>query len=262
MSSLLGSDNAFHEAISAESRAALSRSAVRVALPAGKVLIRPNQAVGSVYFPETSVAVLLARATRRRVGAGVVGMEGLLGHWAPAHDLLPVTVACLVPGAALRIPGARFSAIVTRDPDLQALVSHFADLMLSQAAQNVACNAVHHLDRRCARLLARIGDRTPNRAFEITHEALSMVLGAERPSITRVLQPLVAAGIVEHRRGVMRILDPAALREAACDCYSVDRAALTSWATLITSHGAPAAPPERPASAGPERPASAGAVPF
>ena len=115
------------------------------------------------------------------------------------------------------------------DPTVHRLIGTFSDHLLAQAAQDVACNAAHHLDRRCARLLARIADLLPGRAFEITHDAIARVLGVERPSITRVVRPLAESRIIEHRRGLMRVRDAAALAAAACECYAVDRRSLRAW---------------------------------
>ena len=55
--------------------------------------------------------------------------------------------------------------------------------------------------------------------FGLTHEFLGKMLGVRRASVTDVLRPLEAAGLVGHSRGKVTVRDPAGLEAAACECY-------------------------------------------
>jgi Mn-dependent DtxR family transcriptional regulator len=46
------------------------------------------------------------------------------------------------------------------------------------------------------------------------------MLGVRRTSVTEVAGKLQAAGIISYSRGVIRIVDRAALESASCECYS------------------------------------------
>ena len=50
------------------------------------------------------------------------------------------------------------------------LFSRYADALLAQMMQSVACNALHRAEERCARWLLMTHDRVPGDAFELTHE--------------------------------------------------------------------------------------------
>lgn len=49
------------------------------------------------------------------------------------------------------------------------------------------------------------------------------MLGVQRPSVTLAAGILQRAGIVEYKRGVVRVLDREALEAASCECYGIVR---------------------------------------
>jgi Mn-dependent DtxR family transcriptional regulator len=49
------------------------------------------------------------------------------------------------------------------------------------------------------------------------------MLGVQRTSVTLAAQTLQKAGLIRYSRGTITILDRAALKEAACECYDVIR---------------------------------------
>jgi Mn-dependent DtxR family transcriptional regulator len=66
-------------------------------------------------------------------------------------------------------------------------------------------------------------DRMRDESFGLTHEFLGKMLGVRRASVTDVLRPLQALGLVGHRRGRVTVLDRAGLEAAACECYAFVR---------------------------------------
>jgi Mn-dependent DtxR family transcriptional regulator len=57
----------------------------------------------------------------------------------------------------------------------------------------------------------------------LTHEFLSHMLGAERPSVTLAAGALQKRGLITYRRGTVRIKDRDLLERAACECYGIVR---------------------------------------
>ena len=49
------------------------------------------------------------------------------------------------------------------------------------------------------------------------------MIGAQRPTVTVAVGTLEAAGLIQHRRGAISIVDPAGLEQASCECYEVAR---------------------------------------
>ncbi len=56
-------------------------------------------------------------------------------------------------------------------------------------------------------------------AFTMTQEFLSAMLGVRRPGVTLAVGALQRAGLVQHERGAMRVLDRPRLEAVACECY-------------------------------------------
>jgi hypothetical protein len=53
----------------------------------------------------------------------------------------------------------------------------------------------------------------------MTHEFPAMMLGVRRASVSVVLEPLHAGGLIRSERGKITILDRAGLQAACCECY-------------------------------------------
>lgn len=127
-------------------------------------------------------------------------------------------------GAAYQMTPEAFRRHVQELPSLALLIARFniaAHLLTSQSA---ACNRFHELTARTARWLLMVSDRTGREELTLTHEFLSQMLGAYRPSVTVALRGLDSAGLVEVRRNRIAILDHPRLEALACECYAVCRA--------------------------------------
>jgi hypothetical protein len=66
-------------------------------------------------------------------------------------------------------------------------------------------------------------DRVPGDQFELTHHILSQMLGVRRASVTEAALALSEAGAIDYHRGLVTVLDRAALHRAACECYGMIR---------------------------------------
>jgi hypothetical protein len=175
--------------------------------------------VSHVFFPETGLESLVATtAEGGLVETGVVGIEGAVGITetlanAPFYPVANTQVA----GRALRVPARDCRAVFSKEP-ARSLVDRYAQFLLAEARQSVACQAFHPLDRRLARWLwechqrAGVGNEIP-----LTHEFMATMLGSRRASVTEALPKLVPAG-VRTSRGKVIIDDLAALANYACEC--------------------------------------------
>jgi CRP-like cAMP-binding protein len=185
-----------------------------------KVLATPSRPLRTLYFPETAVMSMAGRVGRRRVPVISIGNEGIVGYWlgTPAGDQLAVDVVCVVPGRALRLPVRYLREAMATRVEVRTLIAEVTQSATVQLVQNVMCAKVHTLPARCARRLLELA-HTLGPIFELTHEELAAVLGATRPSTTRVMNSLAASRIVESARGTIGILDLAALEARSCACY-------------------------------------------
>ena len=68
-----------------------------------------------------------------------------------------------------------------------------------------------------------VQDRVESPKFDLTQEFLATMLGTRRTSVTLAAGSLQQSGLIEYRRGHIRILDQERLQSAACECYPIVR---------------------------------------
>ena len=92
-------------------------------------------------------------------------------------------------------------------------------MMLAQAQQTAACNALHGLEERLSGWLLQARDLLDADAVPLMKEFLSQMLGVHRSSLTLVARRLQEAGLIDCHRGNIELLDVDALKDVACECY-------------------------------------------
>ena len=193
----------------------------------GFVLHEPGDDVRMVYFPcgPTVVSFLVVLEDGRAVETALVGREGAVGGVA-SQGRLPAYARAQVQfgGPFLRIAARDLQAAKEQSPALRNLFSRYADCLVAQIFQAVACNAAHSLEQRAARWILATIERTGENALPLTQEQLAMMLGVGRSYFSRVLQSLKARGIVETRRGHLMVTDAEKLENLACRCNHAFRA--------------------------------------
>jgi CRP-like cAMP-binding protein len=203
------------EAIAADLRA--------VTLRAGQVLCEPSEPPKWAYFPETAAAsVVRVMADSTVAEVGVIGREGFVGLEAILRDGGPTTLnVCQIPGTALAIRPDALRGHIERGGEIAAHVLRFVGGYCTMLGQLIACNRLHRVDQRYARWMLMIADRTGRQSFSMTHERLSMMLGARRPTVTATTALLRDAGCIETSRGRVHIRDRTKLESYACECYDI-----------------------------------------
>jgi CRP-like cAMP-binding protein len=159
-----------------------------------------------------------------QIEVGLVGPEGVAGVSA---FLGAPTSACealiQVEGAALRLPVSSLQAALADAPSLLPLILRYIDSYHFQVSQTAACNGRHDIEQRLARWILMTDDRVGGHDFPIRHEFMSMMLGVQRPGVSIALAALRRAGLVQHEKGSMHVLDRTRLEKAACECYELVR---------------------------------------
>lgn len=64
-------------------------------------------------------------------------------------------------------------------------------------------------------------DRSGETTLPFTHHALAGMLGVQRPTVTLAARMMQSAGLIEYRRGEVRVVDRDGLTEIACECYGI-----------------------------------------
>jgi CRP-like cAMP-binding protein len=145
----------------------------------------------------------------------MVGLPVFLGTDTMGNVRAIVQVA----GQALGIEAKVFRAMLDEAPKLRDVLGAYTQALLSEAAQEVACNRQHTIDERLARWLLMTQDRVRSDAIHLTQEFLAKMLGVRRPSVTVAAGILQRDGLIQYRRGDMQILDREGLEKVTCECY-------------------------------------------
>ena len=117
------------------------------------------------------------------------------------------------------MPTAALEDIKDVSPRFGELFARYADALLAQMMQSVACNALHSVEERCCRWLLATHDRAGDQIIQLTQEALAEMLGVQRTTVTAVIQNLEAKGLLRRQRGRVEVIDRRGLERAACECY-------------------------------------------
>ena len=196
-----------------------------VALPQRHVLFEPDEPIPYAYFPFSGAVSLLAELEDgSEVEVGTIGREGMCGlALVLGTDSVPFRAVGEIAGAGVRVGADQFRGELSRCAVLHRLLLSYAQARLVQTAVTAACNQFHTVDRRLARWLLVSRDRVQSDELELTEDFLAAMLGVRRAGVSQATGRLREAGLIEHGRGRYRVLDPARLERAACECYRITK---------------------------------------
>ena len=191
-------------------------------LKRGQVLFEPGEEVDVTYFPCRGMmaSLLVVSSDGREVEAATIGPEGAVGGIVSAgHKPAYARAVVQIAGTGLAIDTSRLEDVKQRSPQLRDLLYRYADALLAQMMQSVACNALHSAEARCSRWLLSTQDRVDRTSIPLTQEALAEMLGVQRTTVTAVAKALQARGLIRYLRGRVEIVDRRALERLSCECY-------------------------------------------
>lgn len=214
-------------------------------------LARKEQLLGGgapashVYFPAHGFCSLVSvLRDGRMVEVATIGREGAIGTNAATdgRHASAVVVVQAPMSMCYRMPMKRFREELRSCRAFADLMSRYNDALVGTIVQAAACNAVHGVEKRLARWLLMAHDRVAHDRFLLTQEAVAMMLGVTRPTVTVVARGLQADGVITYHRGRLVIHDRPALERAACECYAVMTTELRAVAdvTCLPNDPAPA----------------------
>ncbi len=198
-----------------------------MSLGSGEVPTEPGCPIAHVLFPEAGIVSVLAVAPdkRRRIEAGLIGREGMmglpvvLGTDAEVHETL-----VQADGRGWRLPSDVLRRAIADSPALHRVLLRYVQTFMAQTAHTLLANTTCRMDERLARWLLMTRDRLDGDDLPLTQPFLSHMLGANRPGITLALRKLGAAGLIRNARGQITVLDRAGLEAAAAGSYGAPEA--------------------------------------
>jgi CRP-like cAMP-binding protein len=199
-----------------------------VQLNRGQMLQRAGDEVLKVYFPEgVLIGVIGALASGETVQTGMIGWDGALGAFEACGTRRSAFQAdVMVQGEAWVMTAEDYRGMYDASPALRIAMHKYVEILLTEARQFVACNALHTVEARlCRSILEALERSCDGQTLPATQETLAQMLGVQRTTVTAAISALQAGGALRTARGQIEVLEPPELEDCACVCREALQAA-------------------------------------
>ncbi|MDZ7669843.1 MAG: Crp/Fnr family transcriptional regulator [Gammaproteobacteria bacterium] len=191
--------------------------------PLGRVLYESGDKEHNVYFPTDSIVSLLyVMSNGASAEISVVGNEGIVGVAVFMGGESTTSRAVVQSaGSAFRLPRQRLKDEFNRHTELMYLMLRYTQALITQMAQTAVCNRHHSIDQQLCRWLLLSLDRLSGDELNMTQELIANMLGVRREGVTEAAGKLHKLGVIEYRRGRIRVLNRPEIERRSCECYAV-----------------------------------------
>jgi CRP-like cAMP-binding protein len=192
-----------------------------VDLPLGQHLHDPGSAQEHFYFPGTSIVSLVGVLSNGdATELSLVGCEGGVGVALILGGETTLTLATVQSaGTALRWKAAALKRELKRCGIVQRMLLRYVQAVWTQTAQSALCNQHHSLQQQICRWLLLSLDRVDNNVLRMTQQLIADMIGVRREGVALAAKKLESQGWISYRRGVIVVLNRAALEAHSCECY-------------------------------------------
>ena len=196
-----------------------------VDLRLGEVVYESGVDQAHVYFPVDSIVSLLyVMKDGSSAEIAIVGNEGLVGiSLFMGGGTTPDRAVVQSAGTAFRMRAQHIRDEFVLAGPVQQLFLRYTQALLTQMGQTAVCNRHHSVDQQLCRWLLMSLDRLASNELTMTQELIANMLGVRREGVTEAAGKLQRAGVIEYRRGRIRVLDRPRLESMSCECYEVVR---------------------------------------
>ena len=206
----------------AADRAALGGAAQLVTLKRKTLLWDQGADIDYSYFPApgTMISLAIDLEDGSSVEVASIGKEGAAGGIVSCGAARAFARALVqIGGPAYRISLPALEGAKARSAAIRSLFCRYSDALLAQVMQSVACNAAHALEARLCRWLLTSLDRVGSHDLPLTQAMLAEMLGVQRTTVNAAIQSLHGQGVIATSRGLLHVVDRAAIERRACECY-------------------------------------------
>jgi CRP-like cAMP-binding protein len=195
----------------------------RVELPLGAAVYESGGRQDYVYFPiDCIVSLLYVMKDGASAEIAVVGHEGLVGvALFMGGESTPSRAVVQSAGYAFRLASKVLKREFDQSHPLQHLLLRYTQALITQMAQTAVCNRHHSVEQQLSRWLLLSLDRLNSDELRMTQELIANMLGVRREGVTEAAGKLQTAGLIQYKRGRIKVLDRPKLEERVCECYAV-----------------------------------------
>jgi len=192
-------------------------------LPLGKSIYESGDTLRHVIFPTDSIVSLLyVMENGESAEISVVGNEGIVGiSLFMGGESTPSRAVVQSEGYGYRLLGQRMKDEFNRHGELLFLMLRYTQSLITQMAQTAVCNRHHTIDQQLCRWLLLSLDRLNGPYLTMTQELIANMLGVRREGVTEAAGKLQKLGVIQYKRGRIKVLDRPQLELLSCECYEV-----------------------------------------
>ncbi len=148
----------------------------------------------------------------RALTIDLAGPGELLGeHALLGQDRWETDVVALRPGSAAFIAAPHLHRLRSADRSIDALANELVAARLQRLTERLVETSLVPLRSRLRHLLHRLDALFAPDPIRLTHEQIARMLGTNRSTVSELLAAEARLGLVETRRGLVRVLDASAL---------------------------------------------------
>lgn len=125
------------------------------------------------------------------------------------------------PGCAILVSEDQWMRFGSQVPGFMESMVHFTQGRNALCILNLACYSTHRYSQRLARLLLEARSVISDREewIPLSQAEIGELMNTRRETITIELLALASEGVIETKRGRIRILDTDGLRTRSCGCF-------------------------------------------
>ncbi len=196
-----------------------------VKLQLGDVLYESGEHLQYVYFPlDAIISLLYVLENGASAEIAVVGNEGILGvSIFMGGETTTSRAVVQSAGHGYRLKAQLLKEEFNHGGTIMQLLLRYTQALITQMSQTAVCNRHHSIEQQLCRWILLSLDRLAGNELSMTQELIANMLGVRREGVTEAAGRLQRAGLIDYKRGTIKILDRDGLENRVCECYQVVR---------------------------------------
>jgi CRP-like cAMP-binding protein len=194
----------------------------RVELKLRQEVIKPDEPITHVWFPESGMFSIIARSDESEaIEVGMIGMEGMTDHLTRVGDTSVLQSLVQLPGMALAIEASRYIEWIEERPHVMRVVLRFHQSMMVQVSYTALSHGSYTIEERLARWLLMGFDRSGGGDLPLVHEFIALMLAVRRSGVTTAMHVLEGKHAIRAVRGRIQLRNREVLVEMAAGSYGI-----------------------------------------
>ena len=194
-----------------------------VKLQLGDVLYESGELLKYVYFPiDSIISMLYVMEDGASAEIAIVGNGGILGvSLFMGGETTTSRAVVQSAGYGYKLKAQFLKNEFNRAGPVMRLLLRYTQALITQMSQTAVCNRHHSIEQQLCRWLLLSLDRLASDELSMTQELIANMLGVRREGVTEAAGKLQRAGLIDYKRGTIKVLDRPALEKRVCECYQV-----------------------------------------